>query len=123
MAEGTASGVPREAFQPGDLAFPQISAPARAPRPPVFTLRKHSSPSNKTAERGAAMSFSPQDATWSCTPARTGRTRGGGSFRGAVAEHGGCPHLEAAVRGKAARLALLQRAGAALAAAHRRCQT
>ena len=67
------------------------------------------------------MSFSPQDATWSCTP--TGRTRGGGSFRGAVAEHGGCPHLEAAVRGKAARLALLQRAGAALAAAHRRCQT
>ena len=27
------SGVPREAFQPGDLAFPQISAPARAPRP------------------------------------------------------------------------------------------
>ena len=33
MAEGTASGVPREAFQPGDLAFPQISAPARAPRP------------------------------------------------------------------------------------------
>ena len=33
MAEGTASGVPREAFWPGDLAFPQISAPARAPRP------------------------------------------------------------------------------------------
>ena len=26
-------GMPREAFQPGDLAFPQISAPARAPRP------------------------------------------------------------------------------------------
>ena len=31
--EFTASGVPREDFQPGDLAFPQISAPARAPRP------------------------------------------------------------------------------------------
>ena len=26
-------GVPREAFQPGDLEFPQISAPARGPRP------------------------------------------------------------------------------------------
>ena len=29
MAEGTASGVPREAFQPGDLAFPPISWPRR----------------------------------------------------------------------------------------------
>ena len=27
------AGVPREAVQPGDLIFPQISAPARAPRP------------------------------------------------------------------------------------------
>ena len=27
------SGVPGEAFQPGDPAFAQISAPARAPRP------------------------------------------------------------------------------------------
>ena len=43
MAEGTASRVPREAFQPGDLAFPpDLCPPARAPRPPVFTLRKHS---------------------------------------------------------------------------------
>ena len=34
-------GVPRETFQPGNLAFPQISAPPA----PVFTLRgKHSSP-------------------------------------------------------------------------------
>ena len=41
-AEGTASGVTREAFQPGDLAFPQISAPRACPSPPVFTLRKHS---------------------------------------------------------------------------------
>ena len=41
-AEGTASGVPQEAFQPGDLAFPQISAPHARPSPPVFTLRKHS---------------------------------------------------------------------------------
>ena len=40
-AEGTASGVPQEAFQPGDLDFPQISAPARAPRPLFVTLRKH----------------------------------------------------------------------------------
>ena len=39
----TASGVLREAFQPGDLAFPQISAPARAPRP-LF------SPSGNTPE-------------------------------------------------------------------------
>ena len=31
--ECTASGVPREAFQPGDLDFPPISAPARAPCP------------------------------------------------------------------------------------------
>ena len=31
MAECTASGVPREAFQPGDLAFPPISLPPRAP--------------------------------------------------------------------------------------------
>ena len=31
--EFTASGVPQEAFQPGDLAFPQISGPPRAPRP------------------------------------------------------------------------------------------
>ena len=42
MAEFTASGVNREAFQPGDLAFPQISAPRARPSPPVFTLRKHS---------------------------------------------------------------------------------
>ena len=34
----TASGVPREAFQPGDLVFPQISAPRARPSPPVFTL-------------------------------------------------------------------------------------
>ena len=33
MEEGKASGVPREAFQPGNLAFPPISSPARAPRP------------------------------------------------------------------------------------------
>ena len=32
-AEGTASGMPWKAFQPGDRAFPPISAPARAPRP------------------------------------------------------------------------------------------
>ena len=32
-AEFTASGVPREAFQPGDLALAPISAPARPPRP------------------------------------------------------------------------------------------
>ena len=41
-AKFTASGVPQEAFQPGDLAFPQISAPRARPSPPVFTLRKHS---------------------------------------------------------------------------------
>ena len=29
-------GVPREAFQPGDLAFPPISSPARRTRPLVF---------------------------------------------------------------------------------------
>ena len=40
--ECTASGVPQEDFQPGDLAFPQISAPPARPSPPVFTLRKHS---------------------------------------------------------------------------------
>ena len=33
-------GVPREALKPGDLAFLPISVPARAPRPPVVTLRK-----------------------------------------------------------------------------------
>ena len=43
MAKGTASGVPREAFHPGDVAFPQISAPRARPSPPLFTLRKHSS--------------------------------------------------------------------------------
>ena len=32
-ADFAASGVPREAFQPGDLAFAPISAPARPPRP------------------------------------------------------------------------------------------
>ena len=32
-AEFTASGVPQEAFQPGDLAFHEISTPTRAPRP------------------------------------------------------------------------------------------
>ena len=42
-AKCTASGVPREAFQPGDPAFPPISAPPRAPRP-LF------SPSGKGAE-------------------------------------------------------------------------
>ena len=42
--ECTASGVPREAFQPGDLALPQILAPARAPRP-LF------SPSGNTPNR------------------------------------------------------------------------
>ena len=31
--ECTVSGIPRETFQPGDLEFPQISAPARPPRP------------------------------------------------------------------------------------------
>ena len=40
--EFTALGVPQEAFQPGDLAFPQISAPRARPSPPLFTLRKHS---------------------------------------------------------------------------------
>ena len=35
-AEATASGVPREAFHPGDLAFPQISAPRARPSPPVL---------------------------------------------------------------------------------------
>ena len=29
-------------FQPGDLAYPQISAPPAPPSPPVFTLGKHS---------------------------------------------------------------------------------
>ena len=38
-AEFTAPGVPQEAFQPGDLAFPQISAPRAPHSPPVFTLR------------------------------------------------------------------------------------
>ena len=32
-AGGTASGVPPKTFQPGDLAFPPMSAPTRAPRP------------------------------------------------------------------------------------------
>ena len=40
-SEFTASGVPREAFQPEDLAFPQISAPRARRSPPVFTLRNH----------------------------------------------------------------------------------
>ena len=33
--EFTASGVPQAAFQPGDLAIPQISAPRARPSPPV----------------------------------------------------------------------------------------
>ena len=44
MAEGTASGVPREAFHPGDLAFPPISAPRARPIAPGFSpsKQKHS---------------------------------------------------------------------------------
>ena len=77
--EFTASGVTREAFQPEDLAFSQISAPRARPSPPVFTLRKHSSwqtpgasHSSSTAEPVAARS------------ARLGGDRsGGGGWVGA----------------------------------------
>ena len=40
-SECTASGVPREPSGPGNLAFPQISAPARPHSPPVSTLPQH----------------------------------------------------------------------------------
>ena len=43
--EFTASGVPRETFQPGDPAFPPISAPRAPPSPRLFSLqswRNHS---------------------------------------------------------------------------------
>ena len=40
-AEGTASGVPREAFQPGDLAFPPDLCPPRAALAPCFTTLRN----------------------------------------------------------------------------------
>ena len=58
--EFTASGVPQEAFQPGDLAFPQIPAPARAPRPLFSPSRKHSSqPRGSTVGSGPPASSVP----------------------------------------------------------------
>ena len=39
--ECTASGVPRETSGPGALDCPQIRAPARPPRPALFSLRNH----------------------------------------------------------------------------------
>ena len=70
--------VPREAFQPGDLAFPQISAPPpRAPRRPVFTLRLHTtgsrpSPEARRASAAGGPNLQPRLALQGCLKRRAG---------------------------------------------------
>ena len=70
--ECTASGVPREAFQPGDLAFPQISAPA-LPARPLFAPSRNTASSRKRRERLSER-----------TPARWGRWSSEGRSKGCV---------------------------------------
>ena len=76
MAEGTASGVPREAFQPGDLAFPQISAPRARPSPPVLQPSKGNTPRRREVRKRRRSSAG------SCGSSRSARRPGGAARAG-----------------------------------------
>ena len=77
-AEFTASGVPREAFQPGDLAFPQISAPRARP---LFSPSGNTPAENQPAVIQRWTQWHPWAPRTPRGPRRFRRLRGGGPRR------------------------------------------